>query len=143
MLKPLLIAALVAALAAGTGFAADQSNSKVILQVGKTAPSNGKQMFAAYCSPCHGVDGRGNGPVASALRTPPADLTLLRKINHGKFPDTKIVSMLEFGVDIPSHGSIEMPVWGPILGKMDMANDQERVLRISNLSRYVDSLQTR
>jgi mono/diheme cytochrome c family protein len=142
MLKPLLITAIVAALAAGTGHA-DQSSSKVILQVGKTAPSNGKQMYVGYCAPCHGVDGRGKGPVASALRTPPTDLTILRKSNHGKFPDTRVVTMLEFGAEIPSHGSIEMPIWGPILGKMDMSNDQERVLRISNLSRYLDSIQTR
>ena len=53
------------------------------------------------------------------------------------------MTTLAFGAEIPSHGSIEMPIWGPILGKMNMSNDQERVLRISNLSRYLDSIQTR
>ena len=142
MLKPLLITAMAATLAVGMGYA-DQSGSKVIIQVAKTAPNSGKQMYVSYCAPCHGVDGRGRGPVASELRTPPADLTTLSRSNHGKFPDSRIVTMLEFGGEIPSHGSVEMPVWGPILGKMNMANEQERVLRISNLSRYLDSIQTR
>jgi len=34
----------------------------------------GRDSFDRYCAACHGVDGRGTGPVASALRTRPADL---------------------------------------------------------------------
>ncbi len=30
----------------------------------QNARDNGKQMYASYCASCHGVDGRGNGPVA-------------------------------------------------------------------------------
>jgi hypothetical protein len=36
-----------------------------------------------------------------------------------------------------------MPVWGPILGKMEMTNPQEKLLRISNLSRYLETLQVK
>jgi len=36
-----------------------------------------------------------------------------------------------------------MPVWGPILGKMDKANSQQKQLRISNLSRYLESIQAK
>ena len=35
----------------------------------------GGRAFATHCASCHGTDGRGAGPVAAALRTPPADLT--------------------------------------------------------------------
>jgi hypothetical protein len=70
-------------------------------------------------------------------------LTLLTKLNHGKFPDTHIVSVLEIGADAPSHGSAEMPVWGPILGKMNVSNPQDRLLRVSNLSRYLESIQVK
>ena len=100
-------------------------------------------MYGNYCAPCHGVDGRGQGPVASALRTPPADLTTLSRSHRGKFPETHIQAILEFGAEIPAHGSLEMPVWGPILGKINTANDQERLLRINNLSRYLDSIQAK
>ncbi len=34
-----------------------------------------------------------------------------------------------------------MPVWGPILGKMNQTNFQDKQLRISNLSRYLESIQ--
>jgi len=122
---------------------ADQSTTKVTIPVDKTQASNGKQMYVNYCAPCHGVDGRGRGPVASALRTPPPDLTLMTKSNHGKFPDTHIVTVLQDGSDTPSHGTVEMPVWGPILGKMNLSNPQDRLLRVSNLSHYLESIQAK
>jgi mono/diheme cytochrome c family protein len=142
MLNRLLVVAVATALAVGMSYA-DQSTAKVIIPVNKTAPTSGQQMYANYCAPCHGIDGRGRGPAASALKTPPIDLTMLSKNNNGKFPDTHIVTVLQNGSAIPSHGSAEMPVWGPILGKMNMSNSQERLLRISNLSRYLDSIQAK
>jgi len=122
---------------------ADQSTSKVTIPVNKTAATSGKQMYAGYCAPCHGVDARGQGPVASALKASPTDLTVLTRNNNGKFPDTHIVTVLQNGALIPSHGTADMPVWGPILGKMNQSNPQERMLRISNLSRYLESIQAK
>jgi mono/diheme cytochrome c family protein len=100
-------------------------------------------MFVSYCASCHGADGKGNGPAAAALKMPPTDLTLLSRNNNGKFPGAHIVAVLQYGADIPSHGSAEMPVWGPILGKMDKANHQVKQLRISNLSQYLETLQVK
>ena len=142
MLKHLLVAAMAATLAAGVSYA-DQSSAKVTIPVNKTAATSGKQMYANYCAPCHGLDGRGQGPVSQVLRTPPMDLTVLTRNNHGKFPDAHIVNVLQNGVDVPSHGSLEMPVWGPILGKMNQTNPQDRLLRISNLSRYLETMQVK
>jgi hypothetical protein len=51
--------------------------------------------------------------------------------------------VLENGSEISSHGSAEMPVWGPILGKMNQYNPQDRMLRISNLSRYLETMQVK
>ena len=142
MLKRPLVTASIALLAAGISYA-DQSNAKVTIPVSKTAVTNGKQMYTNYCAPCHGVDGRGQGPVASALRTPPVDLSVLSRNNHGKFPDAHIVTVLQDGTEISAHGSPQMPVWGPILGRMNVSNPQDRMLRISNLSRYLESMQTK
>ena len=142
MLKRLLVTAFTATLAVGIGYA-DQSNSKVTIPVNKTSATSGKQMYVNYCAPCHGVDGRGQGPVASALKTPPPDLTVLARNNHGKFPDSHVATVLENGSLIASHGSAEMPVWGPILGKMNQRNAQDRLLRISNLSRYLETMQVK
>ena len=140
MLKSLLVTAVAATLAVSLSFA-DQSQSKVVIPVNKTAPNDGKVMYTSYCAPCHGADGKGSGPVASSLKARPTDLTELSKNNKGKFPDTHIVAILEFGADVPAHGSATMPVWGPILGTMNRSNVQDKQLRISNLTRYLQKLQ--
>jgi mono/diheme cytochrome c family protein len=142
MLKSLLVTAVAALLAASLSFA-DQSQSKVVIPVNKTAANDGKQMYTNYCAPCHGADGKGAGPAASALKPRPTDLTELQKNNNGKFPDAHVVAILQFGTEVPAHGSSTMPVWGPILGSMSRTNVQDKQLRISNLSRYLESIQAR
>ena len=139
MLKSLLLPVLAAALLVGLGYT--QSNTNGTIAVNKTTATSGMQMYINYCASCHGVDGRGNGPAAAALRIPPTDLTVLSKNNHGVFPETHIVTVLQYGAEFPSHGSAEMPVWGPIFGKMDTVNPQVKQLRISNLIRYLKTLQ--
>jgi len=144
MLKRLSLLALFLVGVAGLcGAAQSQSQFKVVIPVQKTSPTNGKVMYQNYCAPCHGVDGKGNGPVASELRTPPTNLTLLSKKNQGKFPDIHIASVLRFGSRFPAHGTEQMPVWGPILGKMNQMNAMDKQLRISNLSSYIESLQVK
>lgn len=142
MLKSLLVTAVAATFAVSLSFA-DQSQSKVVIPVNKTAPNNGKEMYKNYCAPCHGTDGKGSGPVALSLRARPTDLTELSKNNNGKFPDTHIVAILQFGSDTPAHGSAAMPVWGPILGGMNKTNIQDKQLRISNLTRYLETIQAK
>ena len=141
MSKQIVITALAAALSLGMT-CAGQTPGKVIIPINKTAPSNGQQMYASYCAPCHGVDGRGHGPAAPALKVQPTDLTTLTKDNHGKFPDAHIASVLQFGAEMPSHGSSQMPVWGPIFGNMSQSSSaQEKQQRISNITRYLKTIQ--
>ena len=71
MLKHLLIAVAVATL--GTAMAySNQSTNTLVIPAHRTAPNNGQQMYASYCAPCHGTDGKGNGPAASALTPAPS-----------------------------------------------------------------------
>ena len=142
MLKRLLITTMGVIVAASIAYAS-QNSVKVTLPVGKTSPTSGQQMYASYCAPCHGVDGRGHGPVAPALKILPADLTVLSRSNRGRFPDTHVVSVLQNGSELSAHGTVLMPVWGPIFGKMNSTNQQEKQLRISNLSRYLETLQVK
>jgi mono/diheme cytochrome c family protein len=141
MLKRPLLPVLAAAILVVLGYA--QSNTNGTIAVNKTTATSGMQMYINYCASCHGVDGRGNGPAAAALRIPPTDLTVLSKNNHGVFPETHIVTVLQYGAEFPSHGSAEMPVWGPIFGKMEKVNPQVKQLRISNLIRYLKTLQVK
>ena len=142
MFKRLLFVAMAAAIAITMSYA-DQSKSTVVIPAGKTNPTDGKQMYSSYCAPCHGVDGRGNGPVASALKVQPTDLTGLAKANHGKYPDTHIVAVVRFGTEVNAHGSAQMPVWGKVFAKMSKVNPEESELRTTNLTRYLETLQVK
>jgi len=51
--------------------------------------------------------------------------------------------VLENGSDIPSHGTPDMPVWGPLLGRLDRANPDVKQLRINNLIEYLKSIQAK
>ncbi len=53
----------------------------------------GRRLYVSYCQLCHGTDGRGDGPLAKAMKISPADLnttvrsrsdTILTKIITGK-----------------------------------------------------------
>jgi len=145
-LFPTFIAAALAAgvFTAGAAHAADQSVKKTVtVPMTKTSPVSGKQMYASYCASCHGVSGKGDGPVAASLKARPADLTVLSRNNGGKYPSSHVATVLQLGADVPSHGTSTMPVWGPLLGKMDRANPEQRALRVANLSHYVETMQAK
>jgi mono/diheme cytochrome c family protein len=145
MVRNLFFAALAVVLMAGIGYANQSTSTKVVILVSRTSATSGKQMYVNYCAPCHGVDGRGQGPVAAVLKKQPADLALLSKNNGGKFPSNHIMSVLEFGAVNPSHGTAQMPVWGPLFRSMDTTGIPQdlKVLRISNLSQYLQTLQAK
>ena len=133
---------------AGTVAAQDQTQdqTKTTIQhvtVKPTSPASGKEMYTSYCAVCHGTDGKGGGPAASALKTPPADLTVLSKNNGGKFPALKVSSILRGTSDLPAHGSKEMPVWGPLFRSISGGHESEVEQRVANLTQYVESLQAK
>src|SRR5262249_4481134 len=49
-------------------------------------PIEGKEIYRQYCASCHGVDGRGHGPAAVALRHRAPDLTTISRKHGGTFP---------------------------------------------------------
>ena len=107
----------------------------------RTIAASGKQTYMQYCASCHGVDARGDGPAAFVLKTPPPDLTTLAKRHGGKFPYEYVFDVLRFGTRIVSHGSSDMPIWGPIFGSMDNYDEVAVRKRIKDLSDYLASLQ--
>jgi mono/diheme cytochrome c family protein len=109
--------------------------------ISRTQADSGKQMFEAYCAACHGLDGKGGGPAATALKKAPADLTVLAKNNGGKFPENSVAVTLNSGSS-PVHGSKEMPVWGPLLSSVSSSQGEVQ-LRTSNIVHYIESLQER
>lgn len=109
----------------------------------QTSAASGKEMFTQYCAPCHGVDGKGNGPAAPSMKSMPTDLTQLAKKNDGKFPAPRVSGVLNFGSGMASHGSADMPVWGPLFRSLDKYHDSVVQQRVSNLVGYIESLQVK
>ncbi len=65
----------------------------------------GKQVFTSNCQSCHGIRGRGDGPLATGMDPPPADLTV-----HVPFHfDRSIFGCVENGIPetgMPSLGNV-------------------------------------
>jgi len=123
-------------------FAVGQSTKEIKkVQVSSTRADSGAEMYRAYCAACHGRDGKGGGPAADALKTPPADLTALAQKSGGKFPSARVTHIIEGADEIRAHGSSDMPLWGPVFHSLTPGNDAIVKLRISNLAKYIESLQ--
>jgi mono/diheme cytochrome c family protein len=143
---PLVFAALVLLACTVTAQDKPQDQTKTTIKhstIKPTSPASGKEMYTSYCAVCHGTDGKGGGPAASALKNPPADLTLLSKSNGGKFPALKVTSTIRGTSNLPAHGSEEMPVWGALFRSMSNGHESEVQQRIANLTHYVESLQAK
>lgn len=111
----------------------------------ETAPRvqsvQGADTFKAYCVSCHGVQAKGDGPAAMALKKVPADLTTIAKRNGGKFSASEVENIVMGTSVLSSHGSRDMPIWGPVF--QSLAPDAQVVkLRVANLVDYIKSIQT-
>lgn len=122
-----------------------QDNTKVIkhVPIKSVSPVSGKDMYTSYCAVCHGTDGKGGGPAASALKVTPTDLTQLSKDNGGKYPSMKVVSSIHGESALPAHGSKEMPVWGSLFWNLSGGHEGEVQQRVSNLTKYIETLQAK
>jgi len=95
------------------------------------------------CAACHGADAKGDGPAATALKTPPTDLTQLAKNNNGKYPANHVYSSIVGDLNVPAHGTAEMPIWGNVYRSMSRGHEAELQQRVSNLTHYIESLQVK
>ena len=139
MVRTLIVAAVLAIVPAGAWAQADKPAPTLKREAVKpTSSSDGAQMFASYCAACHGKLGRGDGPAAAALKTKPADLTQLKKNHGGTFSNKDFEEKINGMAMSSAHGTTEMPVWGPIF--REIAGSPE--LRIFNLKKYIDAMQT-
>ena len=86
------------------------------VQAQSPAPSTvvdlGKLEFTDNCASCHGVEGKGNGPLGWLLQKSPPDLSQLAKKNGGVLPVNRMYAVIEGTAAVPSHGTRDMPIWG-------------------------------
>jgi mono/diheme cytochrome c family protein len=112
----------------------DQQFPKLIHSV------EGPDLFQVYCASCHGLDAKGRGPIAPALKTKVADLTVLARNSGGQFPSNRVRRIISGDEVTASHGSREMPIWGPIFHQVESDRDWGNV-RLENLVKYLESIQ--
>ena len=102
----------------------------------------GPDLYRHYCATCHGRDAKGDGPAAGAMKVPPPDLTALARRQNGVFPAVEVEAVIRGGTAVTSHGSGEMPVWGPIFRALDPSDARVKV-RIASLVAHIESIQLR
>jgi len=118
------------------------AQTKVIKEVPARLISSveGKDLFNQYCAVCHGVDAKGKGPAAEALKRPPTDLTQLTARNKGKYPDIAVQISIRNPKGLLEHGVGEMPIWGPIFNESGQ-NKHMGDMRVHALVEYIKTMQ--
>ncbi len=110
--------------------------------------SQGKALFTKYCTGCHSIDGKGNGPLADLLTEKPADLTQISKRNHGKFPSQRVARVIDGRqgyldvaghIQPAAHGPRDMPIWGERFA--EPAGEAVVRERIALLIQYLKTIQ--
>lgn len=105
---------------------------------------SGKDLYVRFCASCHGVTGRGDGPVAGSFKVETPDLTLIARRAKGAYPRDRVEKVIDGRYIIAAHGSRTMPVWGGDFSRLELGNpDAERSTRliIQRLADYVWLLQ--
>jgi mono/diheme cytochrome c family protein len=105
---------------------------------------SGQELYRRFCASCHGVEGRGDGPVAASLRVEVPDLTQTARRLQGAGGRDRLIRIIDGRYIVGAHGTRLMPVWGEDLSRLEIGNpDAERSsqLIIQRLADYVSSLQ--
>ena len=106
---------------------------------------SGAELYAVFCSSCHGEYARGDGPIAPLLKTNPSDLTKIATRRDGRFSTKEIHRIVDGRTFVAAHGTRDMPVWGNELYAYD-GRDAARRRRaneaIAKLVAYLGTLQT-
>ncbi|MGG7644510.1 c-type cytochrome [Rhodovulum sp. YNF3179] len=98
MRRPIILAALAACVA--------------LPAMAQTA-EEGESRYKSWCVACHGLEARGDGPMAEMLTIETPDLTLLAETNGGVFPTKRVARRIDGRDPVLGHGG-EMPVYGDL-----------------------------
>jgi mono/diheme cytochrome c family protein len=117
----------------------------------------GSDEYRKSCLSCHGVGGKGDGPIAKYLNVKPTDLTQLAKNNGGQYPNLRagaypffrVYQVIDGRAEVGVHGERAMPVWGSRYladqpsGYSAFGGEYEKVVRgrILELVYYIQSIQ--
>src|SRR5262245_22533279 len=130
----LVLVAMLALLAGCAGTPADNRSPNQL---------SGVEMYQRLCASCHGVEGRGDGPVAPLIKLRVPDLTHIAHRDGGEFPTEDVRRTIDGRWDRPAHGARDMPVWGWQLYDASSADAQrERATVDAMINRLVEYLRS-
>jgi mono/diheme cytochrome c family protein len=134
---------LIIGLAAGTIVLASDPPAKTLkpVPVKVSGTIDGAELFREHCAVCHGIDGKGRGPAADALKRPLTDLTRISGANGGKFPALAVQQKINGG-EVIEHGTVEMPMWGKLLMPAGRTK-ADAEMRVFALLKYIEQIQAR
>jgi mono/diheme cytochrome c family protein len=124
-----------------------------LIVIGNTAMAQdavvGQPEFKMHCAACHGMEGRGDGPIGPLLKTPAPNLALISERNGGKFPFQKVYEIIDGSTVLTAHGTRDMPLWGvryrkepkPVTPDQVSVTNEQVEQRILSLVYYLGTLQ--
>lgn len=149
--KHLLVAGVLAgiALAGAQGADAEGTLGAPLLSEGISLEL-GHRDYMNYCAACHGADAKGDGMLGQFLTLAVPDLTMLSKLNAGRFPEERVVEVIDGRAEVKVHGLRDMPVWGDWFNREAASADtsaaaREMIVndRIASLINYLKSIQVK
>lgn len=108
------------------------------------ATVSGSYTFRTYCASCHGIDAKGDGPLADSLRFRPPDLTLIAKRSGGEFPFEDVVRIVDGRRPLKGHGGPDMPIWGDAFrNAADGYDEASAQAKIRSVVEHLKTIQAR
>jgi hypothetical protein len=102
---------------------------------------SGVRLYQVFCSSCHGLTGRGDGPVEPLFRGGVPDLTHVARRNGGRFPADRVRSTIDGREAFLAHGEGNMPVWGFEFNEGGADSRRRADEMIDRLVRYLGEIQ--
>ena len=83
-------------------------------------PAHGRALYTMYCTPCHGMDGKGDGQMAKQLEPKPRNHTDGKGTRPGDGMNDRTDQQLYNAITKGGQGiskSVNMPAWGHIISE--------------------------
>jgi len=96
-----LASALAAGCGAGGGGSPEPAADSQVFEITPELLAFGQETYKVNCVPCHGPEGKGDGPSAATLNPPPRDHTNAAYMNN--LPDKKIADTIKMGGAISGY----------------------------------------
>jgi mono/diheme cytochrome c family protein len=118
-------------------------------QTGDAVPPRtiaGAEEYTRACASCHGLTGRGDGPLAEFMSVPVPDVTQIRAAHDGVFPMLEVIHLIDGRTGLRGHGG-PMPIWGdrfaadPATARGDVGTEIMVRGRILALATYLEAIQ--